>query len=151
LHPALSSSALQTSTKTHLNPCRPAHRNVWLSGGVQCSHSLYKVHRSHRCTARSGVPWHPLHRRQRGIPMHSHEHMSQIRALAGAPRGRSGRLCPDFNMVKGYVVTFFDSKTGVESGGAPRLSRPPPAARASRPPPHPVRGGTGRARHCVII
>jgi hypothetical protein len=29
---------------------------------------MCKVHRNHR----NGVPWHPLHRRQRGTPMHSY-------------------------------------------------------------------------------
>jgi hypothetical protein len=39
----------------------------------QCSNLLYQVH--------------PLYRSQRGIPMHSYENRSQIRALAPAARG----------------------------------------------------------------
>jgi hypothetical protein len=30
---------------------------------------------------RNGAPWHPLHRSQFGVPMHSYEKRSQIRAL----------------------------------------------------------------------
>jgi hypothetical protein len=65
----------------------------------QCSNLLYEVHKSHRCIGaivhRNGVPWHPLHRRQRGIPMHSYANRSQIRALCVAPRwDRSQDLDP---------------------------------------------------------
>jgi hypothetical protein len=56
------------------------------SVGHQCSNLLYKIHRSHRCKVhrnhRNGVPWHPLHRGQRGIPMHSYENRSQLRAVS---------------------------------------------------------------------
>jgi hypothetical protein len=63
----------------------------------QRSNLLYKVHRSHRCIGakvyRNVVPWHPLHRRQWGIPMHSYENRSsQIRALIWWERGSIARI-----------------------------------------------------------
>ena len=62
----------------------------------QRSNLLDKVHRSHRCIGakvyRNVVPWHPLHRRQWGIPMHSYEKRSQIRALIWWERGSIARI-----------------------------------------------------------
>jgi hypothetical protein len=55
---------------------------LWEAPQVQCSHLLCKVHRSYRCKVQrnqwNGVPWHPHHRKQQGIPMHSYENRSQI-------------------------------------------------------------------------
>ena len=76
------------STKKQVDfprPAQSAQSGCRVGAHFQCSNLLYKVHRSHRCTGakvhRNGVPWHPLHRRQRGISMHSYENRSQIRAL----------------------------------------------------------------------
>jgi hypothetical protein len=49
---------------------------------------------------RNGVPWHPLHRRQRGIPMHSYENRSHIRALILGLPSEVGEVVPTSQSVQ---------------------------------------------------
>jgi hypothetical protein len=56
----------------------------------QCSDLLYEVHRSHRWKVHRNhlgivYPGTLFHRRQRGIPMHSYENRSEMRALPVSP------------------------------------------------------------------
>jgi hypothetical protein len=53
---------------------------------------------------RSGVPWHPLHRRQRGIPMYSYANRSQIRALRTSEK--DAKLAQKLGQLQPFMAVF---------------------------------------------